>query len=125
MAFVEITGDPISSSEQVTDLIYLVFHFALTFLLFMAFFEVLFVQTWFPVLEGWIGLGLMLVYLAIASLSKANCTIKYKNNVAVLATCYFLTGVGCLFAIFGCVGGKRIKHRQEKMQGAILDVDQS
>jgi len=116
MSFIDISSQTITSFNQIVDLIYLIFHGCLTLLLFFGFFELSFVHTFFPVLESWVGLGVMLVYLAVASLSKAQCTTQWKDNVGVLGVCYTMMGIGVLFIILGCCGGKRMRNRQLKKE---------
>jgi len=82
--------------------------------LLLAFFELKFIIRWFMVLQGWVGLGVMLVYLAVASLSKAQCTPQYNGNIAVIGVCEALVAVGLCFTVLGCLGGKSYAQRLQR-----------
>lgn len=71
-------------------------------------------MTPFAFLESWHGLGFTLLFLAAATLDKANTGTGYDSKIrlAVQIMCYILVGVGLLFILLGCCGGKKVALRQ-------------
>ncbi len=108
---VTVPGESVWSVSGITNIVFLFFQLALTLLLFLGFFELGFVLTYFPVFEGWVGLGLMMIYLSVAALMNLNCTEKYRNNPGAMSVCFILAAEGLFFTLAGCCGGKKITQR--------------
>lgn len=65
-------------------------------------------------LESWVGMGMSLIFLAVATSDKANNSKGYGEyvNIHIIdVICYSIMVVGFMFSVLGCCGGKSLRKR--------------
>lgn len=114
----DVNGQTLSvkTTSGIVWVIYMMFQFVFSVLVVFAWLEWSCVTARISCLDGWTGLGLTLLYLAVSALVALNYTDVYHESKWAIGLCFALASVGLFFVIAGCCGGKSYIERAKRQQ---------
>jgi hypothetical protein len=118
MSALRAKTDEISTTAVAIWAVYLVFQFLLAMLTFCVWIESGCVAAQFPLFDGWIGSGTVLMYLAVSTLVPLN--FLYNDASWALGVCAALACLGTFSAVAGCCGGKRYVETETKKRASLM-----